>query len=294
MSFDDKCSLEQVYRQGTEKLRNAGVPEAQLDAWYLLEYVTGIGRASYYADPDREMPAAQKTQYDKCIELRSRRVPLQHITGEQEFMGLSFYVNGDVLIPRQDTEILVETALEILEHEEDSFQKKEGGIRLLDLCTGSGCILLSILHYAKYRTVGTGSDLSARALAVAERNAERLGIPVDFVESDLFDDISGRFSMILSNPPYIRSSEIAGLQEEVRLYDPIEALDGREDGLYFYRRIITESPSYLETGGYLLFEIGYDQAADVTEMMRGQGFDEIHIKKDLAGLDRVVYGRYIK
>ena len=294
MSPGGKCSLEYAYRQGTEKLGNAGVPEAQLDAWYLLEYVTGIGRASYYADPDREMSAEQKTKYDKCIEARSRRVPLQHITGEQEFMGLSFRVNGDVLIPRQDTEVLVETALDILNREEDAFQRETGRVCLLDLCTGSGCILLCILHYAKCRAEGTGSDLSARALAVAEQNAERLGIPADFIESDLFENISGRFSMILSNPPYIRSSEIAELQEEVRLYDPIEALDGREDGLYFYRRIITESPSYLNDGGYLIFEIGYDQAADVTGLMREQGFDEIHVKKDLAGLDRVVYGRYIR
>lgn len=277
-----------------EKLKNAGVPEAELDAWYLLEYVTGIGRASYYADPDLKMPAEQKTKYDKCIEVRSRRVPLQHITGEQEFMGLSFHVNEDVLIPRQDTEILVETALELLDREKDVFQRERGTIRLLDLCTGSGCILLSVLHYAKCRMEGTGSDLSTRALTVAEGNAQRLGIAAEFIESDLFNDISGRFSMILSNPPYIRSSEIAGLQDEVRLYDPIEALDGRADGLYFYRRIIAESPAYLEDGGYLLFEIGHDQAADVTEMLRRQGFDEIRVKKDLAGLDRVVYGRYIK
>ncbi|HJC73344.1 MAG TPA: peptide chain release factor N(5)-glutamine methyltransferase [Candidatus Mediterraneibacter faecavium] len=294
MNSGDKCSLEQAYRQGMEKLKNAGVPEAELDAWYLLEYVTGIGRASYYADPDLKMPAEQKTKYDKCIEVRSRRVPLQHITGEQEFMGLSFHVNEDVLIPRQDTEILVETALELLDREKDVFQRERGTIRLLDLCTGSGCILLSVLHYAKCRMEGTGSDLSTRALTVAEGNAQRLGIAAEFIESDLFNDISGRFSMILSNPPYIRSSEIAGLQDEVRLYDPIEALDGRADGLYFYRRIIAESPAYLEDGGYLLFEIGHDQAADVTEMLRRQGFDEIRVKKDLAGLDRVVYGRYIK
>ena len=294
MNSGDKCSLEQAYRQGMEKLKNAGVPEAELDAWYLLEYVTGIGRASYYADPDRKMPAEQKTKYDKCIEVRSRRVPLQHITEEQEFMGLSFHVNEDVLIPRQDTEILVETALELLDREKDVFQRERATIRLLDLCTGSGCILLSVLHYAKCRMEGTGSDLSTRALTVAEGNAQRLGIAAEFIESDLFNDISGRFLMILSNPPYIRSSEIAGLQDEVRLYDPVEALDGRADGLYFYRRIIAESPAYLEDGGYLLFEIGHDQAADVTEMLRGQGFDEIRVKKDLAGLDRVVYGRYIK
>ena len=294
MSPGGKCNLKNAYRNGTEKLRNAGVPEPQLDAWYLLEYVTGIGRASYYADPDREMAAEQKTKYDKCIEARSRRIPLQHITGEQEFMGLTFQVNRDVLIPRQDTETLVETALDILKREEDAFQTETRKDCLLDMCTGSGCILLSILHYAKCRTEGTGSDISAKALKVAEQNAKRLGITAEFIESDLFEKIDGKFTMILSNPPYIRSAEIAELQEEVRLYDPTEALDGKEDGLYFYRKIITQSPSYLKDGGYLIFEIGHDQAADVTGMMREQGFDEIHVKKDLAGLDRVVYGRYIR
>ena len=267
---------------GARRVVSAGVCDRDRDALPIMQILTG------------RCPAEQKTKYDKCIEVRSRRVPLQHITGEQEFMGLSFHVNEDVLIPRQDTEILVETALELLDREKDVFQRERGTIRLLDLCTGSGCILLSVLHYAKCRMEGTGSDLSTRALTVAEGNAQRLGIAAEFIESDLFNDISGRFSMILSNPPYIRSSEIAGLQDEVRLYDPVEALDGRADGLYFYRRIIAESPAYLEDGGYLLFEIGHDQAADVTEMMRGQGFDEIHVKKDLAGLDRVVYGRYIK
>lgn len=290
MSSQDKYSLEYAYRQGTEKLKNAGVPEAQLDAWYLLEHVTGIGRAAYYAYPDRELPAGQRAEYDRCIEARCRRIPLQHITGEQEFMGLPFLVNEDVLIPRQDTEVLVETALDILNREGDFLQGRAGRIRLLDLCTGSGCILLSVLHYAKCSPEGIGSDLSERALTIAEQNAERLGVPAEFIESDLFEGISGRFSMILSNPPYIRSSEIAELQDEVRLYDPIEALDGREDGLYFYRKIITESSSYLEDGGYLVFEIGFDQAGDVTELMRAQGFDEIHVKKDLAGLDRVVSG----
>ena len=294
MSSGDRYSLEHAYRQGAVKLRNAGVPEAKLDAWYLLEYVTGIGRAAYYADPEKMLTAEQSAEYDRCIETRCRRVPLQHITGEQEFMGLSFLVNGDVLIPRQDTEILVETALDILNRDEDISGKSTEDIRLLDLCTGSGCILLSVLHFAKCRAEGIGSDLSARALAVAEQNAERLHIPAKFIESDLYENISGRFLMIMSNPPYIKSSEIAGLQDEVKFHDPIEALDGREDGLYFYRKIIAESPSYLENGGYLIFETGYDQAADVTELMRLQGFTGIHVKKDLAGLDRVVYGRYIR
>ena len=151
-----------------------------------------------------------------------------------------------------------------------------------------------MLHYAKCRTEGIGSDISAKALKVASENARRLGMTAGFIESDLFEKIEGKFTMILSNPPYIRSAEIAELQDEVRLYDPAGALDGKEDGLYFYRKIISQSPSYLEDGGYLIFEIGHDQACDVTGMMRAQGFSDVSVKKDLAGLDRVVYGRYIR
>lgn len=292
MSREKKNSLQLAYSRGSEKLERAGVPAPRIDAWYLLEYVTGIGRAAYYAYPDREMDDAQWKAYERCIDTRCRRVPLQHITGEQEFMGLCFHVNGDVLIPRQDTEILVETALDVLKSEKKPCGAGDQSVRLLDMCTGSGCILLSVLHYYEGKSEGTGSDISVRALKVARKNADSLGIEADFVESDLFENISGKFFMILSNPPYIRSGEISQLQEEVRLYDPMEALDGKEDGLYFYRRIIEDSIHYLEKGGYLIFEIGCDQAEDVSGLMKEQGFEDIDVKKDLAGLDRVVYGRY--
>ena len=209
-------------------------------------------------------------------------------------MGRTFHVNGHFLIQRQDTDTLVETALDLLDCGKSAKRTEERIVRLLDMCTGSGCILLSMLHYAKCRTEGIGSDISAKALKVASENARRLGMTAGFIESDLFEKIEGKFTMILSNPPYIRSAEIAELQDEVRLYDPAGALDGKEDGLYFYRKIISQSPTYLEDGGYLIFEIGHDQACDVTGMMRAQGFSDVSVKKDLAGLDRVVYGRYIR
>ena len=139
-------NLKNAYRNGTERLRTSGVPEPELDAWYLLEYVTGIDRASYYADPDREMTESRKAEYDRCIEARSRRIPLQHITGEQEFMGLTFHVNSDVLIPRQDTETLVETALDLLNCGKSTNRTEARNVRLLDMCTGSGCIMLRMLH----------------------------------------------------------------------------------------------------------------------------------------------------
>lgn len=315
-------TLKAAYTRGRERLRQAGVPEADLDAWYLLEYVMGISRASYLMEPDREMTGQQSLRYEECISKRGQRVPLQHITGEQEFMGLTFRVDENVLIPRQDTEILVEQALEILK--KGQLPRSGGGkLHILDLCTGSGCILLSVLHYAdkcdtgRYNAgqcdpgmhdpekhdaedpadmpgniEGTGADISEKALSIAGQNADALGIRAEFIRGDLFENIRGKYGMILSNPPYIRSAEIDALQEEVRLHDPREALDGREDGLYFYRRITDEAREHLLPGGWLIFEIGYDQAEDVSGLMRSAGYAEVRVKKDLAGLDRVVYGRY--
>lgn len=285
-------TLKDTYTDGKQRLEQAGVPEADLDAWYLLEYVTGISRAAFYADPDKEVPKAQKEQYEDCLKKRIRRIPLQHITGEQEFMGLNFRVNEHVLIPRQDTETLVEQALDLLKAK--AAPRAEGKYRFLDMCTGSGCILLSMLFRARYPAAGIGADISEKALAVARDNADALGMKADFIQGDLFENVKGKFSMILSNPPYIPSAVIETLQEEVRLHDPREALDGKEDGLYFYRRIVKESREYLLAGGYLLLEIGYDQAEEVSGLMHRAGYSDIRVKKDLAGLDRVVYGRYIK
>lgn len=298
MAEGEHMTVREAYTQGREVLKQAGIPEADLDAWYLLEYVTGISRVAYYADPEKELTAEEQERYTGCLKKRRDRIPLQHITGVQEFMGLTFSVNEHVLIPRQDTEILVEEALRLIK--DSGLPDENGKIRLLDMCTGSGCILLSVLHYIKKqktdkaKTEGTGSDISEDALLVAGRNADSLGIDAEFIQGDLFENLSGRFGVILSNPPYIRTEEIESLQDEVRLHDPRLALDGKEDGLYFYRRIIRESRDYLLPGGYLMFEIGYDQAEDVGNLMSEAGYADITVKKDLAGLDRVVCGRYIR
>lgn len=281
-------------KTGEKTLAEAGVPDPSIDAWYLLEYASGICRASYYADPLKEMEDESYQSYLKLIETRSRRIPLQHIIGTQEFMGLEFFVNENVLIPRQDTEILVETGLGIIQ--EELTCKSDESMNILDMCTGSGCILLSLLHYVRKNSTkfvsGMGTDISEQALAVAGKNAELLGIEARFVQSDLFEKITDRFSLILSNPPYIPTSEICRLQDEVKYHDPLLALDGKEDGLYFYRRIVDESRQHLMSRGILAFEIGADQADDVTSLMQTAGFEEVKVKKDLAGLDRVVYGRY--
>ncbi|MGN0332247.1 MAG: peptide chain release factor N(5)-glutamine methyltransferase [Lachnospiraceae bacterium] len=278
-------TIQEIYKKGAEKLKEAGVIEYQLDAWYLLEYVTGISRAMYYARPERELSEEKKKQYDHYISKRCQRIPLQHITGEQEFMGLKFLVNEHVLIPRQDTEILVEETLKIL----------KGGERILDMCTGSGCILLSLLKLTKADGVsGMGSDVSEEALKVAKENARKLCVNAEFVQGDLFENISldQKFDLIVSNPPYIPTDVIAGLQDEVKLHDPYIALDGKKDGLYFYRKIIKDSVYYIENKGWLMFEIGHDQGEAVKYLMEEAGYVNICVKKDLAALDRVVIGMY--
>lgn len=279
-------TLRQAYEEGIEKLKEAGIEEAGLDAWYLLEYVTGINRATYFADSNQEMKDSHRATYQTLISERETRIPLQHLTGVQEFMGLEFRVNEHVLIPRQDTEILVETALEKIN------TKKP--LRVLDMCTGSGCILLSVLSYGrkKCEITGVGVDVSDKALQVAKENARILQVDAEWIESDLFSGVSEKFDMILSNPPYIPSAVIKTLQPEVREHDPLLALDGKEDGLYFYRKIIEESRNYLQPGGWLIFEIGAEQGEAVSSYLKQNGFVQVAVKKDLTGLDRVVCGVY--
>ena len=279
-------TLRQAYEAGIERLKEAGIEEAGLDAWYLLEYVTGINRATYFADSNQEMKDSHRATYQALISERETRIPLQHLTGVQEFMGLEFRVNEHVLIPRQDTEILVETALEKIN------TKKP--LRVLDMCTGSGCILLSVLSYGrkKCEITGVGVDVSDKALQVAKENARNLQVDAEWIESDLFSGVSEKFDMILSNPPYIPSAVIKTLQPEVREHDPLLALDGKEDGLYFYRKIIEESRNYLQPGGWLIFEIGAEQGEAVSSYLKQNGFVQVAVKKDLTGLDRVVCGVY--
>ncbi len=293
-------TIRETYEQGMEILHEAGIEEAQLDAWYLLEFVTGISRAIYFADANREMDEEKKKQYFQWIQKRAQRIPLQHLTGVQEFMGLEFQVNENVLIPRQDTEILVENALDFLG------QRGKTDRKVLDLCTGSGCILISILYYTKQdqnsgKIFGMGTDLSEKALCVAKQNGEKIGTEADWKQGDLFEALGKTglqeeetFDLIVSNPPYIRSEVIETLQPEVRDHDPRLALDGKSDGLFFYKKIIEESPSYLKKGGRLMFEIGSDQGTAVSDLMRKAGFQSVTVKKDLTGLDRVVSGMYDK
>lgn len=277
----NSMTLREAYEYGREQLNLAGVDDADLDAWYLLEFVTGVSRTKYYVKMQENVSQEQENLYRKYIETRASHIPLQHITGVQEFMGLEFCVNEHVLVPRQDTEVLVESVLEVLKSE----------MALLDMCTGSGCILISLLKLGKVK-YGVGADVSENALSVAKKNCEKHGVKAELIESDLFENVSGCYDVIVSNPPYIRTSVIEELKEEVKFHDPFIALDGKEDGLYFYRKIVEKSREYLNKGGKLYFEIGHDQGGDVKILMEEAGFIEVTIKKDLAGLDRVVFGKY--
>lgn len=272
---------EALYRLGTEKLKEAQIEEAVLDARLLLEEVCGTDRNYLLVHGGEPVTEEQYNCYVNYIEKRSHHIPLQHILGYQEFMGLHFEVTPDVLIPRQDTETLVEEVMRFL----------HDGMHILDMCTGSGCILLSLLRYSN-DCVGTGVDLSDKALLVAEKNAGNLGLNAEFIQSDLFENVLGKYEIIVSNPPYIPSRVIPTLMEEVRDHDPLMALDGKEDGLHFYREIIRQAGEYLYPGGMLFFEIGCEQAADVSRYMEEAGYKEVTVCRDLSGLDRVVSGIY--
>lgn len=265
---------------GTKCLTDAGVPDAALDAWYLLQMVCKIERSYYYVHGEEDITQDAQMEYEIAVQKRAEHIPLQYIIGEQEFMGLRFKVNSNVLIPRQDTETLVEQVLKIV----------KPGMKVLDLCTGSGCVLISVLKNAPELT-GMGSDISKTALLVAKENAKLHEVDAEWVRSDLFDNITETFDVIMANPPYIPTGEILSLMPEVRDFEPENALDGGADGLDFYRKIAGQVKDYLNPGGYVYMEIGYDQGEAVSELMRNAGFTEVEVIKDLARNDRVVKGK---
>ena len=286
-------TFHELLTQGIQLLMNAGIEEARLDAWLLLEYTADISRAWYYAHPESEVNEEIVSEYLSLCQKRAEHIPLQHLTHQACFMGYDFYVDERVLVPRQDTEVLAEEALHQLRNIRNP--------RILDMCTGSGCLLLSLLMELP-DAIGTGVDISEAALAVAERNRKNLELEkrAVLVQSDTFSgdyfqknsgNISLEYDMLISIPPYIPTEDIGKLMEEVRFHDPVLALDGREDGLYFYRRITEQAGKYLKPGGWLMYEIGCEQGTDVSAIMQGEGFTEVTVKKDLAGLDRVVIGK---
>lgn len=294
----------EVYREGKRELQEAGIRDFDVDARILFEQATGMNRGQLFLIEKDELPSAAQESFFELIEKRKKHLPVQLLTGTALFFGYPFFVNGDVLIPRPDTEILVEEALTVLKRlekkrkdEKKKIEKEQetASLRILDLCTGSGCVLLSLmkeLEKESIRVLGTASDLSERALKVAKENAARLELKVDFQKGDLFSPFEKKkFHLITANPPYIRSDQIDGLDPEVRDHDPHLALDGGSDGLYFLQKIAGQAKTHLEEGGYLLMEMGFDQGEAMQKAFSLEGYQDIRIVKDLAGMDRVVIGR---
>ena len=276
-------TIRQAVSWGSDKLKSHGVENAEHDSFELLSAVNGMTRTFYLVNGDSSLSEEDFLLFEEYIDKRAAHIPLQHIIGKAYFYGYEFEVNGDVLVPRQDTEILVGEVMKVA----------RSGDYILDMCTGSGCIGITIAK--KFPEVKVlGIDVSEKALAVAEKNKHNLEADnIDFMLSDLFEKLNQdiTFDIIASNPPYIPTKVIDGLQDEVRLHDPILALDGSEDGLKYYRNISSEAGMYLEPDGWLCFEIGAEQALDVSDIMEREGFRNITVIKDLAGLDRVVMGR---
>lgn len=274
--------VSELYKNTVVRLRESGIPEPENDTRMLMEHFLGITRNDLLVHGDRELEDSLD-DYNSAIMRRGTREPLQYIIGTASFMGLDFKVSPAVLVPRADTEILVEEILKDF----------HSGSRILDMCTGSGCILISLMNYSN-DCVGVGVDLSEDALEIAKYNAKQL-VPdkdVVFVKSDLFTEIDKeeRFDIIVSNPPYIATAVIEELMPEVRDYEPRMALDGTEDGLYFYKKIVDNAEVYLKSGGMLAFEIGYDQGEAVKQLMLDYGYNEVEIVKDYSDMDRVVKG----
>jgi protein-(glutamine-N5) methyltransferase, release factor-specific len=274
-------NLREVYTEGKNRLQKAGVQSYEFDARQLLFFVFSIDANQYLLN--QSMPLSEEEEkkvnsYFEAIQKRSEKIPLQYITGEQNFCGLDFYVNENVLIPRLDTEVLVE---KILEYEEP-------GQRVMDMCTGSGCIAITLQKLGGFQVMAV--DISEEALTLARKNAQRNQSQVTFFQSNMFDQLSNtsKVDVIVSNPPYIESKVIDELDDEVKKYEPRLALDGMEDGLHFYRILAREGKRFLNEGGRLYVEIGFDQAEAVKEIFGAQGFLDIQVYKDLAGLDRVV------
>ena len=281
-------TVQKILLQATEKLSQAGIDTPRLDAEVLLAFVLNCRRLKLYTESEKILSAEQVERYKNLVERRAKKIPAAYLTGSKEFFGLNFAVTPDVLIPRPDTEILTQAAIEAL-------QNIGGEIYFADLGTGSGAICVSVLKFLKTARAAA-TDISAKALEVAEYNAKKFGVDdrAEFFCGDLFQPLAGKiFHGVVSNPPYISTSDLAGLQAEVRT-EPATALDGGADGLKFYRRIVEGAPNFLFSGGFLAMEVGLNQSAAVKNLLVENGnFGGVEILKDLAGIDRVVFARRI-
>ncbi len=275
-------TIQEAMGKANIQLKTKNIDSPKLKARLLMQYVLKQNRQYLMVHDENKLTQEQKEKYFKAIEKLSKGIPLQHITHQQEFMKMNFYVNENVLIPRPDTEILVEEVMKIA--------KKINAKKILDLCTGSGAIAISLAKYIENSQV-TATDISEEALAIAERNAKnnKVDKQIAFLSSNLFEELpKEKYDMIVSNPPYIKREIVKTLAKEVQ-NEPLMALDGGWDGLDFYRKIIHQADDFLKYGGYLCLEIGYDQKEDVMDLIeREEKYTNSYCKKDLYGKDRVV------
>ncbi len=280
-------NISEFIHYAEDKLKNADIETPVQEAGVMLCQVLNCGRAYLYAHGDRELSTDERAVLDNMLAQRAKNTPLQYIIGDTEFMSLKFMVTTAVLIPRQDTEILVEKVIELAK------EGSNAGLKVLDMCTGSGCIAVSIAHFCPESSI-VACDISEEAIKVAKANSDLNGVQnrVEFFCGDLFEAFKGsyKFDFIVSNPPYIETETIIGLQKEVRSYEPELALDGGADGLDFYKRIIGKAPEYLNNLGWLAFEIGFNQGERVSALME-ESFINIQVIKDYGGNDRVVIGQ---
>ena len=273
-------SLKGLLADGAKMLTQAGIDEAELDAGYILEYITGLNSAQYFIHSEDIIEKNKAEEFFRLIERRSKRIPLSYVIGTRDFFGLTFKVDENVLIPEQETELLVE---EVIKHSE--------GKSVLDMCTGSGCIAISIALFGKPSKVAA-SDISEKALEVARENAKSLKAgEISFIQGDMFENVTDKFDIIVSNPPYIETGEIDELMPEVRDYIPRLALDGDIDGLKFYRIISKEAVKKLNKNGRIFYEIGYNQSRAVASILFENGFTDITVIKAYSGLDRIVMAK---
>ncbi len=279
--------LKELIKYGEETLKYAGIEEYASDAKVLAMFIFDLDYTGIFMKLNEEVSLEDAESYRDVISIRSTRYPCQYIVGSQDFMGYTFRCAQGVLIPRPETEILVEAALENTEGYSE--------LKALDMCSGTGCIGIS--YNLKRREAGYKNDfvqladISAEAISLCEENVFNLGAKCDIVRTDLFENIEHCFDIIMSNPPYIPTEDIKEIMEDVREYEPLLALDGREDGLYYYNEIIIRTDRYLREDGILIFEIGYNQYPDIRELLINNGFTDVSVKKDYAGLDRVVIAR---
>lgn len=272
--------LKGLLADGAKMLAQAGIDEAELDARYILEYITGLNSAQYFIHSEDIIEKDKAEEFFRLIERRSKRIPLSYVIGTRDFFGLTFKVDENVLIPEQETELLVE---EVIKYSE--------GKAVLDMCTGSGCIAISIALFGKPSKVAA-SDISEKALEVARENAKSLKAgEISFIQGDMFENVTDKFDIIVSNPPYIETGEIDELMPEVRDYIPRLALDGDIDGLKFYRIISKEAVKKLNKNGRIFYEIGYNQSRAVASILLENGFTDVKIMKDYSGLDRIVMAK---